>query len=369
MRKSFILAVLLSAFSLSSFSLDLSIGAEDMYVTQGADGGYHLFVKKKKDIGSILITESTADPAKQADSFAYRNKAYHPVNGDERRMLNGEFIPQERGLFSLIDSTPEPDEKIGEAFHIYIPYVLTYGYPWSREGEIQVLDGTYLNIRAFEKPYGDYAGGYADNPFVMKLVQKPLPGPPLDNYMKDTVESFTEIAEKGKGDLIYSTGEEDVLDKIRKIVSEQKGKTLDLVLALDTTQSMENDIPHLQKNLIPLLEETTSGFERFRFGMVLYKDYMEEYITKVGNFQPNLLAAKRFLNSVRVFGGRDIPEAVYEALYDAVKGFPWDAEDKLIILIGDAPPHPKPRGKVTKEMVYADAESLGIKINAIILPQ
>jgi hypothetical protein len=187
--------------------------------------------------------------------------------------------------------------------------------------------------------------------------------------MKDTVESFTEIAEKGKGDLIYSTGEEDVLDKIRKIVSEQKGKTLDLVLALDTTQSMENDIPHLQKNLIPLLEETTSGFERFRFGMVLYKDYMEEYITKVGNFQPNLLAAKRFLNSVRVFGGRDIPEAVYEALYDAVKGFPWDAEDKLIILIGDAPPHPKPRGKVTKEMVYADAESLGIKINAIILPQ
>jgi hypothetical protein len=120
MRKSFILAVLLSAFSLSSFSLDLSIGAEDMYVTQGADGGYHLFVKKKKDIGSILITESTADPAKQADSFAYRNKAYHPVNGDERRMLNGEFIPQERGLFSLMTRPRSRTKKSGR------PSISTY---------------------------------------------------------------------------------------------------------------------------------------------------------------------------------------------------------------------------------------------------
>jgi hypothetical protein len=369
MRKSYLHIVLLLSVCACSFGSDLTVTASDMYVTQGVDGGYHLFVRKKPDIGSILITESTADPAKQADSFAYRNKNYHPVNGDEKRMLDGAFIPQEKGLYSLIDSTPELNEQFGEAYHIYIPYILVFGYPWSREGEIQVLDGTYLNIRAFEKPFGDYSGGFADNPFILRLVQKPLPGPPSENYMKDTVESFKEITEKTRGDIIYSTGEADVLDKIKSIVAEQKGKSLDLVLALDTTQSMENDIPYLQKNLIPLLEETTKGFERFRFGMVLYKDYMEEYVTRVEGFKPNLLAAKRFLDSIRVFGGRDIPEAVYEALYDAIHGFSWEAENKLVILIGDAPPHPKPRGKITKDMVYADAESLGITINAIILPQ
>ena len=40
-----------------------------------------------------------------------------------------------------------------------------------------------------------------------------------------------------------------------------------------------------------------------------------------------------------------------------------------MILIGDAPPHPRPRGKITKEMADQAAVERGLKLHAIILPQ
>lgn len=348
---------------------DLSIGPDDLLMEQGKDGGYHLWIRRKPGTGSVLITESTADPARKEAVYALRNPAYHAVNGDEKRKLNGEFLDTSAGLYSLIDSTTETHDKLGEAFHIYVPYVVEYGYAWSRSGELQILDGTYLNVRTFPLKYADYDGGFRDNPFIMRLVQKPLEGPPEDNYMDDTLSEYREIAAAGGGGAVLSTGEADILDKLRDLVRATGGKSLDLVLALDTTESMKNDMPHLRTSLVPLLEELAAGYDNLRFGIVYYKDYMEQYVTRTVPFAPDLSAAQKTLDSIRVFGGRDIPEAVYEALYAGIHGFPWAAESKMIVLVGDAPPHPRPRGSVTKEMVYADARKLGVELHTIILPQ
>ena len=92
-------------------------------------------------------------------------------------------------------------------------------------------------------------------------------------------------------------------------------------------------------------------------------------MTRVVPFQPGLGQVQISLNRVKTFGGRDIPEAVYEALHTAIHQFPWQAEVRKVILVGDAPPHPRPRGEITGDMVYADAERLGIELNTIILPQ
>jgi hypothetical protein len=68
-------------------------------------------------------------------------------------------------------------------------------------------------------------------------------------------------------------------------------------------------------------------------------------------------------------GGGDIPEAVYEALNDGATKFQWEAESRMMILIGDAPPHPKPRGKITKEIAEKSAAERNIKVHAMLLPQ
>ncbi|MDR0758505.1 MAG: VWA domain-containing protein [Treponema sp.] len=356
-------------FQVSLHAQDLTITTGDIRIEQRVEGGYHLFIRKKPEINSVLLTESTRDPTMREDNFAYRAPEWNSINGDEIRYLDGFPIPREERIYSLIDSTAEPHPELGEAFHIYIPYILNYGFPTTRHGEVYVVDGTYLNIRSFALPFGDYRSSFRDNPFVLRVIQTPLPGPPEGNYMKDTVKAFQEIAESGKGNMVYSKGPEDLVQKIGEILEQEKGRTLDLVLCLDTTNSMKNDIDSIRSLLIPLLETMVAGFPDFRIGMVLYKDYFEEYLNRIIPFTRDLGAVRKNIAAIRVNGGRDLPEAVYEALYEAAVKFPWEAETKLIILIGDAPPHTRPRGPITRDMVENGIVEGDLKVHAIILPQ
>ena len=172
----------------------LAIASQDVRIEQTLEGGYYLYVRQTAGINSILITESTEAPDHDVATYSFRNPDYHPENGDERRMLEGEFLDTSGGLYSLIDSTPIADEQFGEAFRIFIPYVVVYGYAWTRHGELQVLDGSYLSIRSFSNPYADYSGGYRDNPFVLRVSQRPSP-PEIRELMPAAVEIFTEIAD------------------------------------------------------------------------------------------------------------------------------------------------------------------------------
>ena len=354
-------------FGFSLPAQDLSISGDDLRIDLRPDGGFHLFVRKKPDIGSVLLTESTRDPSGLADNYAYRADEWNSINGDEIRILNGVPIPRENRIYSLISSTVVSHPELGAAFHIYIPYVLYYGYEGGRNGEVYLADGTYLNIRAFAYPYADYRGPFMDNPFELEAKQE-MASPPDGLYMPETLDSFTEIARTGGGELIYSGGPEDLIALIQEALEQEKGKDLDLVICFDTTGSMRPYIDPVRRMLIPALRQRLDDFPSFRIGMVLYKDYREEYLTRVVPFTTDFEYFQRYLNSITARGGGDIPEAVYEALYDGATRFNWTADAKVMILIGDAPPHPAPRGRITKEMVDEEVAARGIKVHAIILP-
>jgi Mg-chelatase subunit ChlD len=187
--------------------------------------------------------------------------------------------------------------------------------------------------------------------------------------MKEAENSFSEISAWGLGELVHSLGPVDLVDKIKGILEKERGKPLDLVICLDTTGSMKNDIEEIRRSLIPMLKDILSSSPNFRIGMLLYKDYYEEYLTKVVPFTSDFSQFQRDLNGIVPRGGKDIPEAVYEALYDGAVKFPWAAESRLMILIGDAPPHIRQRGKISKEMSQQAAAERGLKVHAIILPQ
>jgi len=367
MNKKVLFLVTFAILTVTLHAQDLSISGSDLRLELRPDGGFHLFIRKKPDIASVLLTETTRDPAMQADNYAYRAGEWNAINGDEIRLLNGVPIPKESRIFSLISSTVVTHPQLGPSFHIYIPYILYFGYESGRHGEVYLTDGTFLNIRAFTLPYADYRGAFKDNPFRLEAKQEPPPGPPQGKYMKETVDAFSEIAKSGS--LIYSRTPDDVVDLIRGTLEKEKGKALDIVICLDTTNSMKKYIDSVREKLIPMLNELLSGFPSFRIGMVQYKDYYDAYMTRVVPFTGDFAKFQSDLNAIRVMGGGDIPEAVYEALYDGAVKFSWEAETRIMILIGDAPPHPRPRGKITKEMAEKEAADRKIKVSAIILPQ
>ena len=348
---------------------DLLLSQRDTRIEQRVDGGFHLFIRKKPDIASVMLTETTKDPAFEEPNYAYRDPEWNPVNGDEIRILNDIQIPVTSRLYSLISSTPKPDPEFGEAFHIYIPYILIYGYGYSRNGEVYVQTGTFFNIRTFALPYGDYRGEFRDNPFTLDvLTQEPLEGPPDGNYMRETINSFADITTSNRGDLVWSREPEDLVNKIQGVMNKERRKALDLVICIDTTASMRDEIAVIKTSLPALVGEMAGEFHDLRIGMVLFKDYHEEYLTRTIPFTRDWKGFNRSLQNLRASGGGDIPEAIYEALYDAITKFPWTAESRVVLLISDAPPHPRQRGRISKSMVEKEADAREVKISAIILP-
>ncbi len=351
---------------------DLRVSADDVIIDQSIEGGFLLRIRKKPAIESILITESSKDPNMQRAAYGLRNPEFHPLNGNEQRILNGEFIESAYNLYFLLDSTPQPDPVFGQAFHIFIPYVVEYGYAWSRNGSLLVHDGAFLNIRSFERKFSDYTGAFLDNPFLVRVIQEEIASrPPTGNYLEDAVTSFSNIAEASDGTIYYSDGEEDVIDKIEQILQNNRGQTIDLVFVIDTTSSMRNDIQFIQRRLTGLLESHLSSLPSLQVGLLYYRDYGDSYLTKNVGFQRDLASMQRTLNAITVAGGRDVPEAVYEALYTTLNEFEWreEAASRNIVLIGDAPPHQLPRGDIDKEKVFSLANEKAATVDVIIIPQ
>lgn len=355
---------------------------------EGELTGYHLYIRKIKGVESVLLTETTRDPNGKADNYAYRALEYNPINGDEIRYLDGKPLVSEGAKYSLIDSTTEKVSGLGNAFQIFIPLKLAYGYEWSRNAVIEIGRGTFINIRTFEKPYADYTGEYMDSPFMFNLETrrraKPNPPPPeppaekvvlTDDYNPAASQKFEEMSDF----IVYSKGPETIVDDILEVLEDIGDKdNLDVVFAIDATGSMKNDIETLKKDLLPALlkefEKTTGA----RFGLLFYRDYGDNFNYKglpvrFFGFTDNLTAFNKNLNSIRILGkeGGDIPEAVYEAIYSSTEFYNWRwGATRRIILIGDAEPHPKPRGlgKYSKDYVMGLAESKDIKVKAILLP-
>ncbi len=384
----------------------LRIRAENVrLVADKNNGGYHLYVKKTANVNSILLTETTKDPDGKNDSYAYRAKEYNKINGDEIRYLDGKKLESEGAKYSLVDSTVENTSFFGPAFHIYIPETIVYGYEWSRNGEVKIGKGTFINIRSFEKPYADYTGDYMDSPFMFDLkvtkrvVKKPAPMPqpapipepqPIeepeaieepetvltDDYNPVASEKFKELSD----DIIYSKGPETIIDDIKGLLEDIEDKdNLDLVFAIDATGSMKNDIDKLKSDMQPLLAELFKGCTGTRVGLLFYRDYGDTFKymdlpVRVFPFTTNFTSFSKNLNSIRIYGkeGGDIPEAVYEAMYASCEFYSWrNTAQKKIILIGDAEPHPTPRGsgKYSRDYVMKIAESRKIKIHSILLPK
>jgi len=369
------------------FGQGLSLGLGDIRIELGADAGFHLFIRKNPNIASVLITESTRDPAMLEHTFAFRAREWNPINGDEVRLLNGVPLSRASNIFSLISSTPVLHPELGPAFHIFVPWILEYGHAPGRHGVVDVRDGAFLNIRTFALPFADYRGSFADNPFNLAMQRAPAvtpppePMPPLPiippliierppvTFLNEAEIALASIAQDGGGHLLYAAAPINLVPLLENLIRQEEGNVVDIVLSLDTTASMGPYIEELRRTLVPMLRQVTPNFAGWRIGMVQFKDYYwdDEYLTRVIPFTTDLDLFQQRLNAINAQGGGDIPEAIYEGLYEAVSSFPWAAERRFVILISEAPPHPTPRGRITRDMVFQQAQQRNITISAILL--
>ncbi len=143
---------------------------------------------------------------------------------------------------------------------------------------------------------------------------------------------------------------------------------LDLLFILDTTGSMLEEIERM-KAAIDVINKSLSALTpkpRIRFGMVLYRDKEDTYVTRVIPFTANLSDFRKSLAAVTADGGGDDPEDLQAALKDAMTGLEWGIDGiRLAFVITDAAPHLDYNQDYTYVRAVHDARTKGIKIFTI----
>lgn len=120
---------------------------------------------------------------------------------------------------------------------------------------------------------------------------------------------------------------------------------LDIVFLLDSTGSMDDEIDKIKATVDSVSTRIAQlpGSSAPRLGLVAYRDLGDDYVTRSWGFA-NVQEFRQNLSNVYGRRGGDYPESVNAGLGDAIDLQGWSDNStgrrlRLIILIGDAPPH------------------------------
>lgn len=202
---------------------------------------------------------------------------------------------------------------------------------------------------------------YADGSFSLYPLEY---GAPAAQRYRVTVAS-----RKGPVSLVVERGGNRVLPvtlPVPRIVPSPL--PVDVLFVLDTTGSMGEEIERL-RSTIEIINANIAALRpkpELRFGMVLYRDVEDEYVTKTVPFTSDLDRFQKELDEVVAGGGGDTPEDLQAALAEAVKGMQWNSGGiRLGFIVTDAPPHLDYGQAYDYAAAARDAKAAGIKLFCI----
>jgi uncharacterized protein YegL len=118
---------------------------------------------------------------------------------------------------------------------------------------------------------------------------------------------------------------------------------LDIVFILDTTGSMGEEIERLKATIEIIRDNLDLATPRpqIRFGLVLYRDRGDEYVTQLFPLTENLKQFQAYIATAEADGGGDTPEDLEAALATAMDArMGWNPKGaRLAFIITDAPAH------------------------------
>ena len=127
------------------------------------------------------------------------------------------------------------------------------------------------------------------------------------------------------------------------MMSEKLGQ-LDLVFVVDNTGSMGPYIQAVKQKILEIVRTIKKEelCHRLRVGYVSYRDHPPEdttFVTQKTELTPDIEKIESGIRAMQANGGGDGPEAVCDALYVANRMEFLNESAKIMVLIGDAPPH------------------------------
>lgn len=183
-------------------------------------------------------------------------------------------------------------------------------------------------------------------------------------YENMTVQVFSEIAAASGGETFMIENAELVVGAITDIIRSYMSGETDLVFLIDKTGSMSDDINKIQRS-IKLIISMIEPFPDARVGFAFYGDKNVDsnwfhYTALTSDFD----ACKKTVKNIRLSGGGDGPESVYDGIALTIEKMNWEGDHRrMILLIGDAPPLEKPGSDYDLAAIIDMTREAGVTMN------
>ncbi|WP_422361133.1 VWA domain-containing protein [Reichenbachiella sp.] len=152
-----------------------------------------------------------------------------------------------------------------------------------------------------------------------------------------TAEAFDFLAEQTEGESYSASNASQVSTTILEILTDHIESGADLVFLIDNTGSMSDDIANIRTNISDILETLPSGVN---VGVAEYGDLNVDpsvwfdYTDLTSDYS----SIELYLDELTTTGGGDTPESVYDGIWETIDIMSWSSSQKMVIVIGDAPP-------------------------------
>ncbi|MFD1712065.1 VWA domain-containing protein [Ottowia sp. GY511] len=168
--------------------------------------------------------------------------------------------------------------------------------------------------------------------------------------------------------VVFLRGQQSAVDVTLDLRVPAQRARLDLVFLIDATGSMADEIAKLKTTLHSIADEVARlpSQPDTCFGLVAYRDKTDAFLLRSHDFTGDLGAFQKVLDDLQAGGGGDEPEAMNEALFEAVHALSWrgTGATRLMVLLADAPPHLDYAGPQYDESMLA-ALGKGIKVFSV----
>lgn len=139
-------------------------------------------------------------------------------------------------------------------------------------------------------------------------------------------------------------------------------RQFDLMVVLDTTGSMGDELDYLNEELQAIVQRISQAHRGLdiRVGLMLYRDRGDDYVTRTYPFTRDLSQLQEAIAQQSASGGGDYEEAVQEALHRAVTQDWRSGAVKSLLWVADAPPHDADVAHAWKAIETARAKRIHI---------
>jgi hypothetical protein len=137
------------------------------------------------------------------------------------------------------------------------------------------------------------------------------------------------------------TGLGEGVEQFARYVDELREAGLDVLFVVDATGSMGWALDEVKGRIGDIIEWVRDLVPIARFGVVAFRDQGDpEFVVRIQSLTYSTAKLERFLGSLAAAGGGNLGESVYAGMRAGIERGGWrPAGKRLVILIGDAPPH------------------------------